>query len=152
MGYSNDGGSPFDHVNDVFVYDQQGRLVPDARLFDQEGNPIQLGEAWCNDPNTGEVNHTRSMGYPYCPDAAPFTSPNLSPDLSPSESPTESPSVGPDATAAPGSTASPSASAATPAAGASSPSVAPGAKVPATTTPPAKKEPAGRAPTSAPTR
>jgi hypothetical protein len=135
MGYSGGGGSPFDRVNDVFVYDQEGRLVTGARLFDQNGDPIHFGEGWCNDPNTGEVSHTRSMGYPHCPDAAPFISPNLSPSAS---------------------AATPTADASSPAPGPSSPSVAPGAKIPAgdapTATPPATKEPAGRAPTSAPTR
>ena len=35
---------------------------------------ITIGNAYCDDPDTGEVNHTRSMGYPYCPEAAPFAS------------------------------------------------------------------------------
>ncbi|MBU2668809.1 hypothetical protein KOI35_35390 [Actinoplanes bogorensis] len=74
VGYSG-GGNPYDYVTDVFVYDSQGKLVPGARLFDQEGSPIQMGNAYCNDPDTGESWHSRSMGYPYCPEAAPFGSP-----------------------------------------------------------------------------
>ncbi|MCY1142986.1 hypothetical protein OWR29_33755 [Actinoplanes sp. Pm04-4] len=75
VGYSGGGGNPYDYIQDVFVYDNQGRLVPGARLFDQDGQPIQMGNAYCNDPDTGEVSHSRSMGYPFCPDAAPFASP-----------------------------------------------------------------------------
>ena len=73
VGYSS-GGNPYDYIQDVFVYDNQGRPVPGARLFDQDGQPITIGNAYCTDPDTGEVDHTRSMGYPYCPDAAPFAS------------------------------------------------------------------------------
>jgi hypothetical protein len=68
--------NPYSNVNDVFVYDNTGKLVIGARLFDQDGTPIQLGSAWCNDPSTGESVHTRTMGYPYCPENAPFTSPS----------------------------------------------------------------------------
>ncbi|MBM2623497.1 hypothetical protein JIG36_49190 [Actinoplanes sp. LDG1-06] len=77
-GYSG-GGNPYDYITDVFVYDSQGRLVPGARLFDQDGAPIQMGNAYCTDPNTGESWHTRNMGYPYCPEAAPFGSPAPTP-------------------------------------------------------------------------
>jgi hypothetical protein len=74
--YYNDAGSydpnPYSNVNDVFVYDSQGNLVPGARLFDQDGSPIQLGNAMCTDETTGETEHSRAMGYPYCPESAPF--------------------------------------------------------------------------------
>jgi hypothetical protein len=69
------GTDPFSYVTDVFVYDGQGRLVTGARLFDQDGNPLQLGSStWCSDPVTGEVNERfyRSLGYPACPQNAPF--------------------------------------------------------------------------------
>ncbi|WP_164842255.1 HAAS signaling domain-containing protein [Actinoplanes solisilvae] len=91
VGYS--GGSPFDNVRDLFVYDQEGRLVPGARLFDQEGNPVQLGDPWCNNPDTGEVSHSRTMGYPFCPDAAPFTSPTAGATPSGSTTPSVAPSA-----------------------------------------------------------
>jgi hypothetical protein len=35
--------NPYSHVQDVFVYDEQGRLIEGARLFDQDGQPIRLG-------------------------------------------------------------------------------------------------------------
>ena len=39
--------NPYGHVQDVFVYDEQGRLVEGARLFDQDGQPIRLGSPYC---------------------------------------------------------------------------------------------------------
>ncbi|GAB2599035.1 hypothetical protein Aab01nite_75240 [Paractinoplanes abujensis] len=113
-GYSG-GGNPYDYITDVFVYDSTGKLVPGARLFDQEGAPIQMGNAYCSDPNTGESWHSRSMGYPYCPEAAPFGSPNATPSASRTAgaaTPTE-----PDENATPGATATPG-NTATPGAGA----------------------------------
>jgi HAAS domain-containing protein len=74
------GGNPYSGVQDVYVYDSQGRLVQGARLFDQDGSPIQLGSgpAYCTDPTTGESEQSRSLGYPYCPQNAPFTAPQPS--------------------------------------------------------------------------
>jgi hypothetical protein len=71
-GVSNYDGNPFSNVQDVYVYDGQGRLVTDARLFDQDGSPIQLGNTWCSDPETGESRNSRKLGYPRCPEFAPF--------------------------------------------------------------------------------
>ncbi|MEV6844670.1 hypothetical protein [Actinoplanes sp. NPDC051411] len=75
------GGNPYSGVQDVYVYDPQGHLVQGARLFDQDGSPIQLGSgypAYCSDPSTGETVQSRSLGYPYCPENAPFTAPQPS--------------------------------------------------------------------------
>ncbi len=109
VGYSG-GGNPYDNVGDVFVYDANGKLVPGARLFDQEGSPIQLGNPWCNDETTGESYHSRNMGYPYCPESAPFGSPSprasfldsTDPDAlpTPDEAPS-APSVSPSVTPPP---------------------------------------------------
>jgi hypothetical protein len=80
--------NPYSNVQDVYVYDSQGHLVPGARLFDQDGSPIQLGPGlptYCDDPQTGESTPSHSLGYPYCPQNAPFASP--SPSLPPSSSP-----------------------------------------------------------------
>jgi hypothetical protein len=82
-GVSNYDNNPYSNVQDVYVYDRGGKLVEGARLFDQDGSPIQLGSGWCSDPNTGESVHTRNMGYPYCPQDAPFGSP--SPSVTPSD-------------------------------------------------------------------
>ncbi|WP_250028449.1 HAAS signaling domain-containing protein [Paractinoplanes maris] len=83
VGYSGNG-NPYDYIQDVFVYDNQGRLVPGARLFDQEGQPINMGNPYCSDPDTGEVEHSRNMGFPFCPEAAPFAS--SAPAAAPAES------------------------------------------------------------------
>ncbi|MEV0430212.1 hypothetical protein [Micromonospora sp. NPDC050495] len=67
----------YDMIQDVFVYDEQGRLVTDARLFDQNGVPIRLGWPTCPD-GTGVVPPPRYV-YPYCPEQAPFAPPVPSP-------------------------------------------------------------------------
>jgi hypothetical protein len=70
------GGNPYSGVQDVFVYDQQGRLVTGAQIFDQDGSPIELGNPYCTDETTGDYAHTNHMGYPYCPERAPFAPPS----------------------------------------------------------------------------
>jgi hypothetical protein len=55
--------TPYSNVRDVFVYDGRGRLVPGARLFDQDGAPIQLGHRECDAPDTGERRHSRTLGF-----------------------------------------------------------------------------------------
>lgn len=100
------GGNPYSGVQDVYVYDSQGHLVQGARLFDQDGAPIQLGSGpvYCTDPVTGESSQSRSLGYPYCPENAPFTAPQSS------VSPVPSGSVPPTPTASSGASAQPSVS------------------------------------------
>ncbi len=102
------GNSGYDNVRDVFVYDGQGRPVENAQLYDQEGNPIQLGSQYCSDPETGESWTSWQRGYPRCPEQNPFRSPSASPSDSPavSGSPSPSPSPSPSVPAAP--SASPS--------------------------------------------
>ncbi|MFJ6195225.1 HAAS signaling domain-containing protein [Micromonospora sp. NPDC092111] len=63
--------NPYDQVQDVYVYDSEGRLVENARLFDQNGTPIRLGWPACDDPALPDVNPVQ-RGYPYCPEQAPF--------------------------------------------------------------------------------
>ena len=68
--------NPYSNVQDVFVYDEQGRLVTDARLFDQDGQPIRLGNPYCYDPADGsDAGPVDGSTYPYCPDRAPFRLP-----------------------------------------------------------------------------
>ena len=85
--------NPYSNVQDVYVYDREGKLVEGARLYDQDGSPIQLGNPYCTDPITGDYGHTRSMGYPYCPDNVPFGPSASASSLAPSSAPTPSPSV-----------------------------------------------------------
>ncbi|MDW5323283.1 HAAS signaling domain-containing protein [Plantactinospora sp. KLBMP9567] len=102
-------------VQDVYVYDSQGRLLEGVRLFDQSGQPIRLGNPWCAEaqhryqtmPEYGDLTR---MTYPYCPEGAPFrfgpTSPPAPEPTAPAE-PTATPGgTAPPAT--PGATASPS--------------------------------------------
>jgi HAAS domain-containing protein len=115
------GGNPYSNINDVFVYDGQGQLVNNARLFDQEGNPIKLGDNYCTDATSGESSRSVNLGYPYCPQNAPFTNTNRSASPSTSGSGSGSPSSSTSPSAAPGSSASPPAPPSSPAAPASTP-------------------------------
>ncbi|GHJ10126.1 hypothetical protein TPA0907_44930 [Micromonospora humidisoli] len=63
--------NPYNEVQDVYVYDSEGRLVENARLFDQNGTPIRLGWPACDDPALPDVNPVQ-RAYPYCPQQAPF--------------------------------------------------------------------------------
>ncbi|GAB1689465.1 HAAS signaling domain-containing protein [Krasilnikovia sp. M28-CT-15] len=77
---------PYGNIQDVYVYDQQGRLVTGARLFDQDGTPIRLGNAWCaDDSDEGGTEPADDSIYPYCPQNAPFE--GLSPTPSDQASP-----------------------------------------------------------------
>jgi hypothetical protein len=123
-GYSDVGSydaNPYSNVQDVYVYDSQSNLVQNARLYDQDGSPIQLGNSDCTDIDTGEWHQSHTIGYPRCPANAPFVVPtpsgaSASPSTpaSPSGSASAGPSAGPSAGAAPS----------TPSAASSRPSVA----------------------------
>jgi hypothetical protein len=65
-------GNPYDGIQDVYVYDGEGRLVENARLFDQNGTPIRLGYPACPDPLRPDDYDPMRRGYPYCPAQAPF--------------------------------------------------------------------------------
>ncbi|MGW4461018.1 HAAS signaling domain-containing protein [Micromonospora sp. NPDC004704] len=90
---------PYSGVQDVYVYDRQGRLVEGVRLFDQDGRPIRLGHPWCDDlvqfpVEPGDVvRDPLRQPYPYCPEGAPFrfsTGPVPSP-TTPAPTPTGTP-------------------------------------------------------------
>ncbi|MEH0974906.1 hypothetical protein V6U77_27605 [Micromonospora sp. CPCC 205546] len=63
----------YEHIRDVFVYDREGRLVENARLFDQNGDPIRLGHPTClADLSVNGTGNPLLFTYPYCPQQAPF--------------------------------------------------------------------------------
>lgn len=75
-GNSQTGGSgggyvapPVDNgITDLYVYDQSGNLVPHARIFDQNGNPVDMGQP-CYDANGNQIGVTSVNGdysYPLC--------------------------------------------------------------------------------------
>ncbi|MET8082685.1 hypothetical protein [Micromonospora sp. NPDC005237] len=92
--------NPYDRIRDVFVYDSEGRLVENARLFDENGNPIRLGYPDCADPAAAYGNPLL-RAYPYCPDQAPFGPrgpgmpgrPTSGPQPTGTSTPSETPSV-----------------------------------------------------------
>ncbi|MFC4070823.1 HAAS signaling domain-containing protein [Actinoplanes subglobosus] len=100
VDYNHSDPNPYMGVRDVFVYDGQGRLLEGVQIYDQDGQPIRLGEAECYDDN-GYVEPIRNPGYPYCPGQAPFR-PDASASPGPSGTSTlsTSPSTGPSAGAA----------------------------------------------------
>lgn len=71
--YMNAGYSdPYNDVRDVFVYDREGNLVEGARLLDQEGQPIRLGDPNCYDDQGSYSRGAPESVYPYCVENAPF--------------------------------------------------------------------------------
>ncbi|MEN3611434.1 hypothetical protein AAH979_17965 [Plantactinospora sp. ZYX-F-223] len=107
------GGSPVQYeqvytdqysgVQDVYVYDSQGRLLEGVRLFDQNGQPIRLGHPWCAEAqrpyslDEAFADLTRQP-YPYCPQGAPFRFGPTSPPAPEPTAPAE-PSATPSGTA-----------------------------------------------------
>ena len=83
--------NPYSGVEDVFVYDEQGRLITDARLFDQNGEPIHLGNPYCYDENDQYKGEVDAGVYPYCSDHAPFRMPGAAPEASRTPSETSEP-------------------------------------------------------------
>jgi HAAS len=88
-GYADTNYSdPYGSVRDVFVYDEQGRLVTGARLFDQDGQPIRLGQAYCDEYDGPTPPVVDDSKYPFCgADRAPFKlrEPSAAPAPTPSK-------------------------------------------------------------------
>ena len=89
---------PYHYIEDVYVYDENGQLVTGATLYDQDGNPIRLGDLYrCSDAyrtghdGTSVRDAVRGLdvepaGYPYCPQFAPYQiapRPGVRPTLAP---------------------------------------------------------------------
>ncbi|MFG2165668.1 HAAS signaling domain-containing protein [Micromonospora chersina] len=123
----------YDRIEDVFVYDQEGRLVRNAQLFDQNGVPIRLGWPSCLDAS-GNMPAPRNA-YPYCPDRAPFGPAPAAPTLNAPQAPAAPtlnapPAPGASVAPAPGGSATPAPSESAIPAPTVSPSAAPGASTP----------------------
>ncbi|MEV0896233.1 hypothetical protein [Actinoplanes sp. NPDC049802] len=133
VGYN--GWNEFTDVRDVYVYDRDGRLISGVQLYDQDGNPIRLGEPYCEDPVSGLGVPSRTLGYPHCPDAAPYrtgdptTTPKASDAPTTSAPTTSAPSTNASATPAASPSGAPTPADGAPADGAK-PSVKPPAPVP----------------------
>ncbi|MFK3981081.1 HAAS signaling domain-containing protein [Micromonospora sp. NPDC050397] len=103
---------PYADVRDVYVYDQQGRLLEGVLLFDQDGRPIRLGHPECDRgqgfrtfrdgitypegmPFPGEPKRDLLREpYPYCPERAPFRFTPATPTPSATPTPGTTPSAG----------------------------------------------------------
>ncbi|WP_433610779.1 HAAS signaling domain-containing protein [Dactylosporangium sp. CA-139114] len=96
--------NPYEGVVDVYPVDQDGRPLQNVTLYDQNGNPISMGDAWrCY---TGQEPEPRATpAYPLCPlgrtaptpSVTPTTTPSVTASSSPSTSPSTSPSGSPSA-------------------------------------------------------
>ncbi|GAA0730176.1 hypothetical protein Drose_33505 [Dactylosporangium roseum] len=94
---SNEPYDRWSHVTDVFPVDENGRPLQNVTLYDQDGNPITLGDYWrCqnNDPHDG-TDPRPAPSYPLCkgprlatPPPTATTAPSATPSLSPPLSPT----------------------------------------------------------------
>ena len=114
---------PMSNVQDVFVYDRQGRLLRDVRLLDQNGQPIRIGADSCHDSQSYSGQQVAPT-YPYCPQNAPFEFSGAGPSPEPSPPAgapsTSEPASGTPSSAPPASTPTspaPTSPAATPPAG-----------------------------------
>nr|QLJ99400.1 hypothetical protein HZU44_04455 [Micromonospora carbonacea] len=103
LGWNESGYAPTSvdtpYIGDIFVYDSDGRLVENARLFDQDGNPIRLGYPECGPSELYESKPAVPV-YPYCPQDAPFRAGPVGARPAPGSSiavPAPTPSDGPPA-------------------------------------------------------
>lgn len=117
--------NPYGNIEDLFVYDEQGRLVTNARIFDQNGEPLRLGNPYCYD-ESGEYRDVQTLTYPYCPSRAPFRMPSpVDPAASAEPSVSAEPGVSADPSGAPSQRPGPGAVPAAPGSSRVSPSAIP---------------------------
>ena len=114
--------NPYDYVTDVHVYDENGQRLSGIYLFDQNGDPLWIGDpTFCEesvDPFAEEIEEngeavdeefeegvdTSNLGYryPLCDGGEePEASATPNPDATPSEEPTETAPPTDDASATP---------------------------------------------------
>ncbi len=118
--------NPYGYVADVYAYDEAGQPLTNVRLYDQDGNPIQLGDPYrCE--QTAVFYQRQAAGdapaYPYCPQRPPYLvapQPGVPPEpvrtdigltapptATAQPAPTTTPTVAPTPSAAPTPTAEP---------------------------------------------
>ncbi|WP_433080604.1 HAAS signaling domain-containing protein [Dactylosporangium sp. CA-052675] len=109
--------NPYEGVVDVYPVDQDGRPLQNVTLYDQNGNPISLGDAWrCYSGQGPEPRATPA--YPLCPlgrtapseGAAPRPTATPTPTTTPAATPAPTPTPTTSASADPSPSGSPSAS------------------------------------------
>jgi hypothetical protein len=93
--------NPYGSVEDLFVYDEQGRLVTNARIFDQNGSPLRLGNPYCYDEE-GNSTEAQRLTYPYCAERDPFRAPTAAASADPSADPSADQDPGDPAVTGPG--------------------------------------------------
>ncbi|GAB3863591.1 hypothetical protein [Dactylosporangium cerinum] len=104
QNYYPTAGGPLSGVTNVFPVDEQGRHLERITLYDQNGNPIQVGDYWrCM---TGDGS--RPATYPLCfGTPRPAETPEPADSGAPSATPSASPSASPSVTASPSPSVSP---------------------------------------------
>ncbi|GAA2612315.1 hypothetical protein GCM10010399_48970 [Dactylosporangium fulvum] len=94
---SNEPYDRWSHVTDVFPVDENGRPLQNVTLYDQDGNPIMLGEYWrCQNDRYDGIDPRPAPSYPLCKGprlATPAPTATESPSTSPSASASTSPSA-----------------------------------------------------------
>ncbi|MGY0232719.1 HAAS signaling domain-containing protein [Longispora urticae] len=106
------------HVQDIVAYDAEGRPLKDVRIYDQNGDPIQMGNPYrCR--QSVVYSDGDSFGrpdrwiYPLCPQdqqgPGPIQRSGAPQNPRPSATPSVAPSASPGATPTPATSASPSA-------------------------------------------
>jgi hypothetical protein len=57
-------------------------LITNARIFDQNGAPLRLGNSYCTD-EFGNYTEMPTLTYPHCPERDPFRAPSAAASLAP---------------------------------------------------------------------
>jgi hypothetical protein len=84
---------PFDGVSDIYPYDKQMRPLDGVQLFDQNGNPVQIGDYWrCHADMPDPSVQVNPFTYPLCPPAPWLPDAGGGPQATPA--PGSSPEVG----------------------------------------------------------
>jgi HAAS len=94
-------------IQDIYVYDSSGHPLTGVQLFDQDGNPITLGEPYrCRTAGNWAPNGPgQSWTYPLCPQGPGMVTPSAAASGAPSAAASGAPSAAPSG--APSAAASP---------------------------------------------